>query len=483
MTERPDKRSGRSHALVVGAGFAGLLAARVLVEHFEHVTVVERDLLPAHPEFRPGVPQSRHVHNLLVSGNRIINRLFPGVDDELMSAGAHRFEWPADFLWLSPVGWGGRPLSSLVTVACSRELLEWVLRRRLAATTKIRFVEGLEVTSLIAASGSRIRGVSTRMRHRSTSSAEHREFSADLVVDASGRDSDVSDWLIGLGYQRPSIDTVNSFAGYSTRLYARPRNFSADWKVLGVQSRPPESKRAGVIYSIEGDRWLVTLGGSAYDYPPVDETAFLAFARSLPTPLFAEAIEAADPLSSIFGYRRMENNWRRFERLPVWPDNLMVIGDAVCTFNPLYAQGMAVSAKAALLMHDELMSVHNGRGPNQVGGVGPRFQKALARQLTVPWLMATGEDFRYAATQGRRKFHTRITHAYLDRVIRVAASDPVVHHAFLEVMHLLRSPLTLLTPRVLGRVLKPRNRQHLRIEPPPRPVAGTLAPLGISDRT
>src|SRR5262245_929391 len=87
---------GTTHAVVVGGSMAGLLAARVLADHFGRVTIVERDVLPAGSHFRPGVPQSRHVHNLLARGGRIIEGLFPGVRAELAAAGAPSVDWASD---------------------------------------------------------------------------------------------------------------------------------------------------------------------------------------------------------------------------------------------------------------------------------------------------------------------------------------------------------------------------------------------------
>jgi len=461
-----------ARAIVVGAGIGGLFAARVLADHFPEVLVVERDTLPATPTFRPGVPQAHHVHNLLVRGMRIGEQLFDGFARDLLAAGAVRFEWPADFLWLSPAGWAGRSRSDLVTVACSRELLEWVVRQRLAARAHVRCMDRTEVLGLLtsaAAPDRRVVGVRVRRRpSRSDALQREEHLAADLVVDASGRDSRASRWLADAGYPQPRVETVNSFAGYASRLYARPPLLTREWVVLGVQSRPPAHPRAGVINSLEGDRWLVTLAGAARDYPPTDEPGFLAFARSLPTPLLAEAIQDARPLSPIFGYQRLENRWRRFDELAAWPERFVVLGDAVCTFNPLYAQGMTISAQAALTLQRELHAQRARRLDGDLDGLAARFQRALARELRTPWLMATGEDFRYPATEGRRPLSTRLSHAYLDRVMRVAAADTAVHHAFLEVMHLLRPPMTLLRPPIAARLLRPsRGGQPIDNPTPP----------------
>ena len=63
-------------AIVIGASMAGLLAARVLSEHFDRVVIIERDSLPDSPDVRGGVPQARHVHALLVQGQHLWDHRF-----------------------------------------------------------------------------------------------------------------------------------------------------------------------------------------------------------------------------------------------------------------------------------------------------------------------------------------------------------------------------------------------------------------------
>src|SRR5262245_36805932 len=205
-------RPGRRHAVVIGGGIAGLLAARVLVEHLDHVTVVERDRPPSGPAFRPGVPQARHVHALLVRGRVLLERLFPGFGAELAAAGAERLEWSADILWHGPFGWGGRERLGLVTYSCGRELLESVVRRRLAHDTRIRFLNGHQVAELVADQRGDVDGVVLRP-HGERASAESPPLviRADLVVDASGRDSRAPRWLQVLGFPPPTETVVNAF--------------------------------------------------------------------------------------------------------------------------------------------------------------------------------------------------------------------------------------------------------------------------------
>ena len=280
------------------------------------------------------------------------------------------------------------------------------------------------------------------------------EVGADLVVDASGRGSRAPDWLAALGYPRPPETTVNAFLGYASRWYAPPSGWTADWQVLAMLATPPAGKRGGIIQTVEGNRWVVTLAGAAHDYPPTDEEGFGAFARSLPSPELYQAIQGAEPISSIRGYRRTENRLRHYERLGHWPAGFLVLGDAVCSLNPVYAQGMTVAALGALVLDRSLCRARR-RGYR----LALRFQRDLARAQATAWLLATAEDFRHPTTEGvRPPLGSYLMHRYIDRLELVAAESPAVHRALIEVLNLVRPPLGLLAPRLALQALMTRQQ-------------------------
>jgi hypothetical protein len=223
-----------------------------------------------------------------------------------------------------------------------------------------------------------------------------------------------------------------------------------------VQNRPPDH-RAGGIYPIEGDRWFVTLGGGGHDYPPTDEAGFLEFARSLCVPAIYEAIKGAEPLSPIAGYRRTENVLRHYERFSRWPQGFVALGDAVCAFNPVYGQGMTAAALGA----ETLNACLHARRPRGAGpaALGLDFQRRLAQGNRAPWLMATGEDFRWPTTEGGRPGPAmRLLHRYFDRVIERSVVDPAVQRVLVAVMHLIEPPSTLLHPAVVASTLLPKSQ-------------------------
>ena len=465
--------SRQGHAIVIGASLAGLVAARTLVDHFDRVTVVERDSLPDGPEVRAGVPQARHVHVLLLRGAALLEERFPGLDAELAAAGAPAIDWTADMWFFNFGAWKPHVPSGLTTHACSRALLEWTVRGRVAAHPNLQFLDQTEVTGLVAdPSGRRITGLRLRSRGRrgEGDGQTDRTLDADLVVNAAGRDGRTAQWLEALGYPVPRETHVNSHLGYATRVYRPPDGFGARWKSLVVAATPPES-RGAVLMPVEDGLWIVTLAGSRGDYPPTDEAGFQAFLRSLPTPLIAEAIEQASPISGIVGYRRTENILRHFPKLPRFLEGFVSIGDAVCAFNPVYGQGMTVATHAATVL-DECLRDQLGGSTSDLTGLARRYHRRLAKVISDPWLLATGEDLRYPETTGADpSLAMRIVRPYLDRVLIASRDDPAAYRTVIEVIHLLKPPRSLFRPGILWRVLAKLAGSRRGRNAPPPPVA------------
>jgi 2-polyprenyl-6-methoxyphenol hydroxylase-like FAD-dependent oxidoreductase len=450
-----ERQSNRSHAVVIGGSIAGLLAARVLSDHFDLVTVIERDRYPAAPAPRPGVPQSRHVHALLARGLNILEKLFPGLSDELIAAGAVEIEVGSDLAWLNPAGWGIKVDFGIDALSFSRDLLDWVARRRVSSIPNVRLLEDREARGLITNEcGAAVSGVSFRPRNQAfETSGDEGRLAADLVVDAGGRASRLPQWLAAIGYDPPVETMVDARLGYASRLYKIPARVDAGWKGVFVQTAPPEHIRGGLIFPIEGQRWIVTLIGGGGDYPPVDDESFLEFASGLRSPVIYEAIRNAEPLTPITGYRNTENRKRHYERLKRWPSALIVIGDGACAFNPVYGQGMTTAAIGAEWL-DKCLRENSGRGGGKSGGLALRFQRGLARLNAAPWTLSTGEDYRYRDAQGGAPNRmTRFMHGYVDRVLSLSTRDAEVRRRFLEVQGMLKPPSELFKPGVVARVI------------------------------
>jgi 2-polyprenyl-6-methoxyphenol hydroxylase-like FAD-dependent oxidoreductase len=435
---------------------AGMLTARVLSDHFDQVTIIERDRLPNEPASRPGVPQARHLHALLPRGCRILEEFFPGFDQEMLAAGALEKDVADDIAWMTPQGWGVNFKSGLRFFTFTRDLLDYVVRRQVKSLARVRFVEECEVTGLLTgADGRAVNGVAIRHRPSAGERAgAEEELSAELVVDASGRASKMPSWLQAIGYDAPAETVINAHLGYASRIYELPADLHAKQKAIFVQSAPPTHTRAGIMFPVEGNRWLATLGGGDRDYPPTDEAGFLEFARSLRSPLFYEAIRNARALTPISGYRFTENRRRHYERLKRWPENLLVTGDGACAFNPVYGQGMTTAALGAQLLDRLLREQKRRRADGDLTGLARNFQKRLARVNATPWTLATGEDYRYRGTEGGLPSPMdRFMHRYINHVFQLTTRNIPVRRRFLEVQGMLKLPTVLFHPAVALRVL------------------------------
>lgn len=451
------ENNGRSHAVVLGGSLAGLLAARVLSDHFEQVTLIERDAYPETTAARKGVPQANHVHGLLVRGRRILEELFPGVQDEMIAAGAPVVDIANEIAWLTPAGWGVRFPSELMVLAFTRPLLDLHVRRRLAKNPRVKLLDNTDVVRLIPdAKTKRLSGVLICPRAAETDRRVARELRADLVLDATGRASRAPRWLEDFGCKAPEEIVIDAHLAYASRLYRIPGDFAGDWHCAYVQAAPPDQKRGAILFKVEDNRWLVTLIGRGGDTPPDDEAGFVEFARSLREPIIFDAIRDAEPLTPIKTHRATQNRLRRYESTPGLPENFLLLGDAVCAFNPVYGQGMTTAALGAMALRECLR--------NADGNLSQRFQKRLAKINAAPWLLATGEDYRYRETVGGSPtLMTRFMHHYMDQVVQLATHSVPVRKVLLQAFNMLVPPTALFQPRVLFRVLlnllKRRQRQ------------------------
>ncbi|RUT09647.1 hypothetical protein DSM106972_001420 [Dulcicalothrix desertica PCC 7102] len=314
----------------------------------------------------------------------------------------------------------------------------------------LEFVTSTLFKGLLVNTENQVSGVKLHCKN----SALDKELTADLVVDASGRNSQLPKFLEEIGYQAPETTIINSFLGYSTCWYEVPDEFCASWKALLVAAKPPDSLRGGILYPVEANRWAITLAGMSKDYPPTDADSFLKFARSLRSPIIYDAIKNAKPISPVYGYRRTENCRRHYEKLSRLPDGIVAIGDAVCAFNPIYGQGMTTGAASALEL-SRCLKEQFKNSPCNVKGFTLKFQKQLAKILQTPWLMATGEDFRYETTEGGKADKiTQLMQMYIDKILELSVSDSDISKRFAEVAHMIKTPNSLFALPVLYKVLR-----------------------------
>ena len=443
---RPDSRTQRTvgeHAVVLGASLAGLATAASLAGRFDQVTIVERDALPSVDEPRHGVPQGHHAHLLLPAGLRGLAGLLPGFVDDLRSRGAHIIN-SAEFRFYLGGGRLALDDTELAISGATRPLIESVVRERVRALPGVRFVDDCDVIGLATSAG-HASVIGARIRPR-TDQIDVEAIDAALVVDATGRASRSSRWLADLGYAEPEEERLEVGVHYTTRLFRRdPADLDGcRHAVVGIA---PGDRRGGLVLAVEGERWLVTLVGARGERPPTDLEGFVEYARSLWRSDLHEVVAGAEPIgeASIGAFPAYLR--RRYDRLRRFPGRYVVTGDAVCSLNPVYAQGMSVAIREA----EVLGQVLDRHGLHRVG---PRFHRRARPVVDRAWILATGADLADPAVEGPRPASWRFVNAYINRLLPVAQRDPLVANAFLEVNAMVAPPRRIMSPRIAVRVLR-----------------------------
>ncbi|MGW2205386.1 FAD-dependent oxidoreductase [Streptomyces sp. NPDC001774] len=445
MTDELGRRVTR-HAVVIGGSLAGLLAARVLSEHAERVTVVERDRFPEGPDARPGVPQSRHVHVLLDAGQQALDDLLPGLTGELRELGAPRVGMPEDMIQWQNGRWFSRLPATTHLYTGPRAQLEWLVRRRVLADPRIETVQGTETIGLIG-DASRVRGVLLRERGAGNT-RESRTLKADLVVDASGRGTHAPDWLAAIGAEAPHEETIDTGLAYATRMYRGAADPGTDAAGFNVVPNP-EQVYGGVVLPIGDGLHLVTLSGLRDDRPPTDDAGFEAFAAKLPHPVLSEWMAKATPESSVHGFRQTANIRRRYDRPGRRPAGFLATGDALCAFNPIYGQGMTVAALNAVALRRALADLRTTPTTRAV-------QKAVLDSSKQAWDISAGADRNMPGATGNATGSSAMDRPvgwYMRRLQQRYGGDPVVGAAFRSVLTLTAPMTSLFAPPVARAVL------------------------------
>ncbi|WP_240137086.1 FAD-dependent monooxygenase [Streptomyces sp. MUM 178J] len=451
----PAPSTATRRAVVIGGGLAGMLGAAALAGFADEVTVVERDVLPEGPEPRRSLPQARHVHLLWSGGARAFEQLLPGITSRWLAAGARRIPLPTGLVSLTAKGWLRRWPEMQYTIACSRDLLDWVVREHVLRLPGVRVLQGHDMLALTG-TGERVTGV----RVGGPDGREHR-LDADLVLDASGRGSRALDWLRALGVDGIEQAEVDSGLVYASRAYRAPAG-TEDFPIVNVQSDPgdPVPGQTATIVPVEGGRWLVTLSGTRGGEPTRDPDQFEAFARAVRHPVVGELIAGTEPLTPEVTLSRSTVNRRRyFEGARSWPEGFVVAGDAVATYNPLYGQGMSVAAQSLVHLRDTLR--HGGlRAPGLARGV----QRAIARPTGLAWELATSQDILYpgALAEGRQpRPGAALANRYVDRLALAATGRAQMTRAFLGVLTMSEPITSWLHPDIVVGALRGPGRQPL----------------------
>jgi 2-polyprenyl-6-methoxyphenol hydroxylase-like FAD-dependent oxidoreductase len=419
-------------AVVCGAGIGGLLAARVLSEFYGTVTVVERDKLPDAADQRRGVPQGRHFHVLWSRGADELARLFPGIHDDLIAGGAEvcddgdlsRVSIRLAGHELSRAGKFSDP-SAVKLHLLSRPLLESHVRQRVSAIGNVEILDGHDFVDPIAPDPHRVTGANIVDRD----SGAKRELNADLLVDAMGRSARTPAFLDDLGYGRPVADRSTTNANYTSLLLRIPEGIIKERMTFVVPE--PEKPTGGAFSVYEHDTWIFTLTRLADNEPPNDLTGMIRMATQFAPPALLRALKRGEPIGEISVFRYPGAIWRRYDQMDRFPAGFLVFGDAICSTNPIYGQGMTVAALEATALQDCLA--------DGSGDLSRRFFAAAADHIGPMWasnqfndLYMDGGDPDRAASKELLEFR--------EAVLSAAESSPALTEKLYRSMNLVDPP-------------------------------------------
>ena len=429
-------------AVVIGGSLAGLMTARGLADHFDAVTILERDRIDDQPALHHSIPQGNHLHGLLLGGQQVMASLYPGFVERLVSLGAVRCRAGKEIVFYLPTGKAFSATGAVreardlgFDITChSRELLEYCVRQFTLQHPKIGFAGGSAVQGLVYEDG-RVRGV------HYTRSGEAHALATDFVVDAGGRRSQAPRWLTALGFPAPEETTIGVDLAYASTKFRVPKDYDEPERLLVFTGPPPDFHKAAIMEVIEHRRWHVTMAGRFGEYPPQDAAGFLAFAKALHTPKLYDLIKDAERLADITTYRFPTSMRRHYERLTAFPEGLVVLGDAISSFNPFYGQGMSSAALQVQALQQLLTERETGtRG---LDGLALSFFPKAAEIIDTPWALAAGQDFADPRTHGQRPADLEQRAQYFADLDALTAEDLEVHRLMVEVFNLVK-PLSAL---------------------------------------
>ena len=232
--------------MVLGGSLAGLLAARVLSDHFEQVTLIERDAYPdtlKHAaEFRRRITST----GCWLRGRQILEELFPGLQDEMVAAGAPLVDMANEIAWFTRAGWGVRFPSDLKVLAFTRPLLDLHVRRRLAENPKVEILDNTDVCVCFRTRQRIVsRACSFARAYRSADRRVAKELRAIWLlmrlVEHHARRVGLND----LGYEPPEEIVIDAHLGYASRLYRIPENFDRrlEMRIRAVRAAGTKARR------------------------------------------------------------------------------------------------------------------------------------------------------------------------------------------------------------------------------------------------
>ena len=452
------RRRGRGTAVVIGGSIAGIAAAKVCSETFERVIVLEKDDPHRRREGRPGAAQGWHLHHLLTAGQIELERLFPGIVDDMVREGAFKVDMAAQYRIRLGGSWKKPGTSDIEIVCAGRPLLEWCVRRRLDGEPRIDFRYESEVTDLVFDRDTNtVIGVAVP-----GDGGEPEVIPAEFVVDASGKNTRVPEFLerIGIGAPEVEQDIINCF--YSTMHHRVPpeRQWQDKVMVICYAYRPYEDTYAAQYYT-DSSRTLLSTSLVAYNCysPPRTALEFREFADLMPSPVIGENIDGLEPASPIYNFRYPNMLRLHYEKKRNLPRALLAVGDAYTSADPVSGLGMSLALKEVREM--QLLLAKYGPAHRDLPR---RYYRTIAKMADTAWFVIREQNLRFdwmKDVHKKRPFYFRVLTWYMDRLLELVHDDLDAYREFLAVVHLVKPPLALMKPGIASRVLGKWARTRL----------------------
>lgn len=437
------KRNEKSRVVIAGSGIAGLLAARVASDYFDEVIVIERDKEPTEAIPRKGVPQGHHIHVLLNKGEEILEELFPGIRARLTDSGSVKCTLGKDVKWYLAGKWMPSFEGGMVTFFQSRPLLEHIIRSSVNAIGNVRFLYTHRVeTYNIDETNTVFRSVVVM----DTVTGICEAMTADLFIESSGRGSQFHRVLENLGQSAVKESCVGVDFAYSSGVFEIDKSVELDRSAILVYPKAPEETRAAAMIPIEEGKWLATAAGYSGDHPPVEPKAFLNYIGSISQPHIYEKLKKGRLVGDLKQFKFKSGVRRHYEKSTSQIQGMLVVGDAICSANPFFGQGIAVAAQEAKVLED-LLRENGPRSLNWSSTVIRGYYRRISKILDISWGLAIGEDLKYPTTTGNKPFGYAASRFLKDRIM--SSNSPEVAKQFYRVMHFVEKPKSLASLRIL----------------------------------
>lgn len=442
------RRIGR--AVVLGGSIAGLMAARVLADVAEEVLVIEADDTDPAGGPRPGVPQGSQVHALLAAGQLQLERWFPGFTKDARADGAVLPTPEAGQFFINGVSRQNVATTDVPGILASRPFIEALIRRRTLESSAVRIITGR--AGGIRLSGTKVVGATYAP---DGAHGDDVELDADLVVDATGRSSRLPDWLEKAGWPAPQQLRMPIKLNYATAVLRRDRRVLDTDTLATVSIRTPEPgqvPRIGGFVAIENDRWILLVAGYDEDRPSRGFDDFSARCKRDFPAMFGEIVDKCELLGDVVTYHQADSRRRDYDRLPRFPARLLVAGDAVASFNPVYGQGMT-----SAILHASCLSAYLRSDPDLDTPAKSYFDDVRVI-VDAAWQTSTFPDLALPHVSGPYPRGYRVTKRMSSALLAGSIVDDELNLRLSKVTGMLTHPDSLTSASTLARALRSERR-------------------------